>query len=243
MKEPTTSLKRLLCRPISVSFLIRTSGKDSHSQASSTWWRVILLLPNIEPGLMSSLDISVEWYIENIYNQFFGRVALMRCLVSSEYLQKTDRSCDWAIKEFSAHLGKGGFSAFCLEGVFSWQDSSAERGRKRGGIWLLWALQWAMHWWDHMIPQISVSQRWSLRQNSWNTSSHCCSLEQGLFLYLYLYQYFVLYFVFVSIFCWGIWLLFARASWGPAAGRGQAPVEREPPTRTEQNPPQGISFL
>ena len=66
-------------------------------------------------------------------------------------------------------------------------------------------------------------------------SSHCCSLEQGLFLYLY--QYFVLYFVFVSIFCWGIWLLFARASWGPAAGRGQAPVEREPPTRTEQNPP------
>ena len=147
---------------------------------------------------MSSLDVSVEWYIENIYNQFFGRVALMRCLVSSEYLQKTDRSCDWAIKEFSAHLGKGGFSAFCLEGVFSWQDSSAERGRKRGGIWQLWALQWAMH----MIPQISVSQWWSLRENSWNTSLHIvarsskvcfciCICINILFCILYLYQYFV----------------------------------------------------
>ena len=149
---------------------------------------------------MSSLDISVERYIENIYNLFFGRVALMRCLVSSEYLQKTDRSCDWAIKEFSAHLGKGVFSAFCLEGVFSWQDSSAERGRKRGGIWLLWALQWAMHWWDHMIPQISVSQRWSLRENSWNTSLHIvarsskvcfCICINILFCILYLFQYFV----------------------------------------------------
>ena len=124
----------------------------------------------------------------------------MRCLVSSEYLQKTDRSCDWAIKEFSAHLGKGVFSAFCLEGVFSWQDSSAERGRKRGGIWLLWALQWAMHWWDHMIPQISVSQRWSLRENSWNTSLHIvarsskvcfCICINILFCILYLFQYFV----------------------------------------------------
>ena len=195
---------------------------------------------------MSSLDISVEWYIENIYNQFFGRVALMRCLVSSEYLQKTDRSCDWAIKEFSAHLGKGGFSAFCLEGVFSWQDSSAEKGRKRGGIWLLWALQWAMHWWDHMIPQISVSQRWSLRENSWNTSLHIVARSSKVCFCICIcinILFCILYFVFVSIFCWGIWLLFARASWGPAAGRGQAPVEREPPTRTEQNPPQGISFL
>ena len=57
----------------------------------------------------------------------------MRCLVSSEYLQKTDRSCDWAIKEFSAHLGKGGFSAFCLEGVFPDRILVQKGGEREGG--------------------------------------------------------------------------------------------------------------
>ena len=86
---------------------------------------------------------------------------------------------------------------------------------------------------SHRPAYFPLSYQWSLHIVARSSKVCFCICINILFC--------ILYFVFVSIFCWGIWLLFARASWGPAAGRGQAPVEREPPTRTE--PPQGTMRL
>ena len=182
---------------------------------------------------MSSLDVSVEWYIENIYNQFFGRVALMRCLVSSEYLQKTDRSCDWAIKEFSAHLGKGGFSAFCLEGVFSWQDSSAERGRKRGGSDCCELYN------EPCIGGII----WFHKSLYLNVDHYVKIPEIHLFTLLLARARFVFVFVFVSIFCFVFCILYLYQYFVGESDccslervGDQLPVEDKPQLR--ENPPQ-----